>query len=743
MVLAKSLCQISKPALGNRHANGTQCSAAANQLSTKSVNQPVLRLRPTSTSGLFARKAQHQSLSGAIRTSCSVPPKSANVSAAATESAPASWSAPDDFVAKANISSREEYEEMYNRSISDPSGFWSEIANQFHWDTPFDADNVKTCNFDVKKGPISTTWFAGGKTNVAYNCLDRHIEAGKGDQVAFYWEGNDVGEQSTLTFSQLKDEVCKTANYLRSLGVKKGDRVIIYLPMLTELPIAMLACARIGAIHSVVFGGFSSEALAQRIYGSETDVVLTCSAVMRGVKPIGLKSIVDKAVVLAEELGHKPSTVVVYDNTRAMSRDDMEMVPGRDVWWQDVMSDMSTECEVEWMDAEDPLFMLYTSGSTGMPKGVIHTTGGYMVGAATTFKYVFDIKDSDVYWCTADCGWITGHSYLTYGPLLNGTSQVVFEGVPTYPDAGRCWEICDKYDVSIFYTAPTAIRALQRSGDDYVTKYDRNALRILGTVGEPINPEAWNWYNTVVGEGKCPIVDTWWQTETGAHMITPIPGAWDLKPGSASLPFFGVEPVLVDDKGNEVEGAGEGLLCMRTSWPSAFRTLYQDQGRYEAAYFSACSGYYFSGDGARRDEDGFYWITGRVDDVINVSGHRIGTAEVESALVTHPLCTEAAVVGVEHPVKGQGIYAYCTMLEDVEFTDDLKKELKMAVRGTIGAFAAPDTIHWAPGLPKTRSGKIMRRILRKIASNETDSLGDTSTLAEPAVVDQLIDLKDK
>jgi len=633
---------------------------------------------------------------------------------------------------------------MYKRSVEDPGAFWSEIAEEFHWEKKWDPSNAVSANFDVREGPISIEWFKGGTTNICYNALDRWIEKGKGDKVAFLWEGNDVGVDSKMTYKEVKDEVCKLANYLKNeCGVKAGDRVVIYLPMLNELPIAMLACARIGAIHSVVFGGFSAEALAQRVVDSKATAVLTCNSVKRGAKLIALKNIVDEALELCKEENYEVKHVLCYNNTYASSKEETAMVEGRDVWWQDAVAPQSTECDVVWMDAEAPLFMLYTSGSTGKPKGVLHTTGGYMVYAATTFKHAFDFREDDVYWCTADCGWITGHTYLAYGPLLNGGTNVVFEGVPTYPDAGRCWAIVDKYKVNSFYTAPTAIRALQRSGNAVVKKYDRSSLRILGTVGEPINPEAWRWYYEVVGDSRCPIVDTWWQTETAGHMILPIPGAVDMKPGSASLPFFGVQVAIVDEKGQELEGACEGYLCIKEPWPSTMRTIYGDQARFETAYFAPFKGYYFSGDGARRDADGYYWITGRVDDVINVSGHRIGTAEVESALVLHPKCAEAAVVGVEHPIKGQAVYAFATLMEGEEYTDDLKTELKGEVRKHIGAFASPDTIHWAPGLPKTRSGKIMRRILRKIASKELDSLGDTSTLADPGIVDTLISLTGK
>ncbi|KAL9241840.1 hypothetical protein vseg_015903 [Gypsophila vaccaria] len=647
-----------------------------------------------------------------------------------------------DFSAVANLPSSEKYLEMYKRSVEDPSGFWSDIASEFHWKQKW-GENACSENLDVRKGTVNIEWFKGGITNICYNCLDRNVELGNGDKVALYWEGNDLNVDDSLTYSQLLEKVCQLANYLKDVGVKKGDAVVIYLPMLMELPIAMLACARIGAIHSVVFAGFSAESLSQRIVDCKPKVVLTCNAVKRGAKVIGLKDIVDAALVDSAKNGVSVDVCLTYENQSAMKREKTNWKEGRDIWWQDVVPKYPSSCDVEWVDAEDPLFLLYTSGSTGKPKGVVHTTGGYMVYTATTFKYAFDYKPSDVYWCTADCGWITGHSYVTYGPLLNGASCIVFEGTPTYPDAGRCWDIVDKYKVSIFYTAPTLVRSLMREGSEHVTRYSRKSLRILGSVGEPINPSAWRWFYNVVGDSRCPISDTWWQTETGGFMITPIPGAWPQKPGSATFPFFGVQPVIVDEKGNELEGECNGYLCVKHSWPSAFRTLYGDHERYETTYFKPFPGYYFSGDGCSRDKDGYYWLTGRVDDVINVSGHRIGTAEVESALVSHPQCAEAAVVGVEHEVKGQGIYAFVTLVEGVPYSEELRKSLIMSVRQQIGAFAAPDKIHWAPGLPKTRSGKIMRRILRKIASRQLDELGDTSTLAEPSVVDQLIDLADK
>ncbi|GFQ01131.1 acetyl-coenzyme a synthetase chloroplastic/glyoxysomal [Phtheirospermum japonicum] len=690
------------------------------------------------------------------------------------------------FSAQAHVSSPQKYLEMYKRSIEDPAGFWSDIASQFYWKQKW-GQPVRSENLDIRKGRINIEWFKGGITNICYNCLDTQIAAGNGEKIAIYWEGNEPGVDANLTYNQLLQRVCQLANYLKDVGVRKGDAVLIYLPMLMELPIAMLACARIGAVHSVVFAGFSSEAVAQRIMDCKPKVVITCNAVCRGPKAIHLKDIVDTALAESAQNGAVvgnymkamsfkfdliltmtitsafsvilQDVCLTYENESALKKENTKWVEGkwvegRDIWWQDVVPKYPATCDVEWVDAEDPLFLLYTSGSTGKPKGVLHTTGGYMVYTATTFKYAFDYKPSDIYWCTADCGWITGHSYVTYGPLLNGATVVVFEGAPNYPDSGRCWDIVDKYKVSIFYTAPTLVRSLMREGDEarighsdtllifHVTRYSRKSLRVLGSVGEPINPSAWRWFFNLVGDSRCPISDTWWQTETGGFMITPLPGAWPQKPGSATFPFFGVQPVIVDEKGVEIEGECSGYLCIKNSWPGAFRTLYGDHERYETTYFSAFPGYYFSGDGCSRDKDGYHWLTGRVDDVINVSGHRIGTAEVESALVSHPQCAEAAVVGVEHEVKGQGIYAFVTLVEGVPYSDDLRKSLIMTVRKQIGAFAAPDKIHWAPGLPKTRSGKIMRRILRKIASRQLDELGDTSTLADPGVVDQLIALAD-
>ncbi|WP_028876227.1 acetate--CoA ligase [Teredinibacter turnerae] len=628
------------------------------------------------------------------------------------------------IAASAHIT-KDEYETLYQESISSPETFWAAKAEEFlTWDKKWD----KVREFDFVKG--EARWFDGGKLNVSANCIDRHL-ATRGDQVAIIWEGDDPSDDLKVTYKEVHEQVCKLANVLKARGVKKGDRVCIYMPMIPEAAYAMLACARVGAIHSIVFGGFSPEALKDRIQDSDCQVVITADEGVRGGRKIPLKANADTAVAQCPGV----STVLVVKRTGG----DVAWDDSHDVWYHDAMAEASAECAPEPMDAEDPLFILYTSGSTGKPKGVLHTTGGYLLQATMTHKYVFDYQDGEVYWCTADVGWVTGHSYIVYGPMANGAITLMFEGVPTYPTAARCWEVVDKHDVSIFYTAPTAIRALMGQGDEFVTQTSRKTLRVLGTVGEPINPEAWDWYYKVVGDSRCPIMDTWWQTETGAHMLTPLPGAIALKPGSATLPFFGVEPVLLDGDGKEVEGAGEGSLAIKSSWPSQIRTVFGDHNRLVQTYFSTYPGYYFTGDGARRDEDGYYWITGRVDDVINVSGHRMGTAEVESALVLHEKVSEAAVVGYPHDIKGQGIYAYITLMVGEEPSDELKKELVALCVKEIGPIAKPDVIQWAPGLPKTRSGKIMRRILRKIAANEVDSLGDTSTLADPTVVDDLID----
>ncbi len=619
----------------------------------------------------------------------------------------------------------EQYQAMYQRSVEDPEGFWSEMASEFlDWDSPWDS----VCSYDFHNGDAS--WFAGGTLNVSVNCIDRHLPA-RADQVALIWEGDDPADDKTVTYGELHAAVCQLANGLRARGVGKGDRVCIYMPMIPEAAYAMLACARIGAVHSVVFGGFSPEALKDRILDSDCQTVITADEGVRGGKHIPLKANTDKAL---SECPNVHSCIVVKRTGAEVSWDE-----SRDVGYEDLVAGRAASCDPEAMDAEDPLFILYTSGSTGKPKGVLHTTGGYLLQAAMTFKYTFDYKDGEVYWCTADVGWVTGHSYIVYGPLANGAISLMFEGVPTYPDASRCWEVCDKHQVNIFYTAPTAIRALHSLGDAPVTRTSRASLRLLGTVGEPINPEAWEWYYSVVGESRCPIVDTWWQTETGAHMITPLPGATDLKPGSATFPFFGVQLALLDEQGREIEGEGAGYLVIKASWPSQIRTVYGDHQRMVDTYFSNYPGYYFTGDGASRDADGYYWITGRVDDVLNVSGHRMGTAEVESALVLHDDIAEAAVVGYPHDIKGQGIYCYVTPMVGVDPSEELQKELVALCVQEIGPIAKPDVIQWAPALPKTRSGKIMRRILRKVAENELGSLGDTSTLADPAVVDDLIE----
>ncbi len=617
-----------------------------------------------------------------------------------------------------------QYRAMYDASIADPESFWAEQARSFlTWSTPFSS----VVESNLREGQAK--WFADGSLNVTVNCIDRHLPD-RADQAAIIWEGDEPTDSLTITYSELSTRVNVMANILKSRGVKKGDRVCIYMPMIPEAAYAMLACARIGAIHSVVFGGFSPGALRDRILDANCESVITADEGVRGGKTIPLKHNVDLAV---EECPNV-HTVIVVPRTGA----DITMVSGRDVDYAAAANNASDDCPPEVMSAEDPLFILYTSGSTGKPKGVLHTTAGYLLGAAMTHRYVFDYKDGDIYWCTADVGWVTGHSYIVYGPLANGAVTLMFEGVPTYPDAGRFWQIIDKHAVNIFYTAPTALRSLMGLGDDFVTRSSRSSLRLLGSVGEPINPEAWEWYFHIVGDGRCPIVDTWWQTETGAIMITPLPGAIALKPGSATLPFFGVEPVLLDAEGQELEGEASGNLAIRSSWPSQIRTVYGDHKRCVDTYFTTYPGYYFTGDGARRDADGYYWITGRVDDVLNVSGHRMGTAEVESALVLHPAVAEAAVVGYPHDVKGQGIYCFVTLMQGTEGTDELRQALEQMVRTEIGAIAKPDILQWAPALPKTRSGKIMRRILRKIAENELDQLGDTSTLADPSVVDDLI-----
>ncbi len=627
-----------------------------------------------------------------------------------------------EITAKAHITP-EIYQSMYQRSIKEPEAFWSEQARQFlDWSKPWD----KVMEYDYPKGHIR--WFEGGKLNVSYNCLDRHLE-GRGNQTAIIWEGDDPDTDRHITYAELHEQVCKFANVLKSLGVQKGDRVCIYLPMIAEAATVTLACARIGAIHSIVFGGFSADSLRDRINDADCRLLICADESLRSGKKLPSKANADLAVAACPNVKH----VVVIKNTG----NPVAWNEDRDIWYHQAMETASSDCPPEPMDAEDPLFILYTSGSTGKPKGVLHTTGGYLLFTAMTHKYVFDYHDGEIYWCTADIGWVTGHSYIIYGPLCNGATTLMFEGVPTYPAADRFWRIVDKHQVNIFYTAPTALRALMAQGDAFVRRTDRSSLRILGTVGEPINPEAWEWYYQVVGESRCPIVDTWWQTETGGILITPLPGATDLKPGSATLPFFGVIPAILDNQGNVLEGEAEGILVISKPWPSQSRTVYGDHSRFVDTYFKNYPGYYFSGDGARRDKDGYYWITGRIDDVINVSGHRLGTAEIESALVLHHDVAEAAVVGYPHHIKGQGIYAYVTLNVGAEATEQLRQELIDLVRTEIGPIATPDVIQWAPGLPKTRSGKIMRRILRKVAANEIDSIGDTSTLADPAVVDEI------
>ena len=619
------------------------------------------------------------------------------------------------------------YQKMYQRSIEDPEGFWSEQAEKFvTWFDKWD----RVLDWDFNEANIE--WFRGGKLNVSYNCLDRHVEAGHGSQTALIWEGNNPDEDSKVSYKQLLDQVCQFANALKSLGVKKGDRVCLYMQMIPQLPVAMLACARIGAVHSVVFGAFSPDSLTERINDSACKILITQDTALRGKKnDIAMKTNADAAVANCPSIEH---TIVVK-----RTGNEVPMTAGRDLWWQEITAKESTDCTPEPMDAEDPLFILYTSGSTGHPKGVLHTTGGYLVYAAMTHKYVFDYQEGDIYWCTADIGWVTGHSYIVYGPLCNRAVSVMFEGVPNYPDFGRFWEVVDKHQINIFYTAPTALRALMKEGDSWVRKHDLSSLKVLGTVGEPIKSPEWHWYYQIVGKEKCPIVDTWWQTETGGILITPLPGAIATKPGSATLPFFGVQPMLVDENGKEVAGNDvSGNLCIVFPWPGMMRTLYGDHERFKQTYFSMYPGKYFTGDGCRRDEDGYYWITGRVDDVINVSGHRLGTAEIEGALGKHSAVAEAAVVGFPHDIKGTGIYAYVTLKTGQESSDQLTKELVQTVRREIGPHASPDKIQYTPALPKTRSGKIMRRILRKISEGQVESIGDTSTLADPKVVENLL-----
>jgi len=636
------------------------------------------------------------------------------------------YEVPAAFAAATRVNA-ERYAADYRRSVEDPHAFWAEVGRRLDWIRPY--QKVKDVCYHVEDFRIR--WYEDGTLNVAYNCLDRHLDA-RGDRTALIWEGDRPGESRRISYRELHADVCRFANVLKGLGVGRGDRVTIYLPMIPEAAVAMLACARIGAIHSVVFGGFSPESIASRIEDCGSRVVVTADEGLRGGKRVALKANVDAAIAL------RPHSTVEKVIVVRRTGSPVNWVPGRDLRYEEQMAGAAAHCPVEEMGAEDPLFILYTSGSTGKPKGALHTTGGYLVYAAYTFENVFDHRDDDVFWCTADVGWITGHSYTLYGPLANGATTLMFEGVPNFPDPGRFWQVCDEHQVTIFYTAPTAIRALMREGDQWVHQHSRRSLRLLGSVGEPINPEAWEWYHRVVGNHRCPIVDTWWQTETGGILITPLPGASALKPGSAAQPFFGIRPEIVDATGTTLHGACEGNLVLQDSWPGQMRTVYGDHGRFIDTYFRTYPGRYFTGDGARRDDDGFYWITGRVDDVINVSGHRMGTAEVESALVAHPAVAEAAVVGFPHDIKGQGIYAYVTLKSGYRPSDRLRTELRSTVREEIGPIASPDVIQWAPGLPKTRSGKIMRRILRKIAANETDQLGDTSTLADPAVVAELI-----
>ncbi len=634
------------------------------------------------------------------------------------------YNVPAEWASKAWVDN-EKYLAMYNRSIEDANGFWGEAGKRIDWMKPY--TKVKNTSYDPAN--VSIKWYEDGTLNLSANCIDRHL-AKRGDQVAIIWEGDDPTQDEKITYKQLHERVSKFANVLKAHGVKKGDRVTIYLPMIPEAAYAMLACARIGAVHSIVFGGFSSDSLADRINDADSKLIITSDEGMRGGRPVPLKKNADAALKKCKG----DEKMIVVKRTGG----EVPWDPKRDFWLHEEVVKVSPDCPPTEMNAEDPLFILYTSGSTGKPKGVVHTTGGYAVFASMTHQYVFDYHDGDIYWCTADVGWVTGHSYIVYGPLANGATTLMFEGIPNYPTASRFWHVIDKWKVNTFYTAPTAIRALMGMGDDFVKRTDRSSLRLLGSVGEPINPEAWEWYHRVVGEGRCPIVDTWWQTETGGILITPLPGATKLKPGSATRPFFGVKPALVDDKGQFLEGAAQGNLVLLDSWPGQMRTLYRDHERFVQAYFSAYKGMYFTGDGCRRDADGYYWITGRVDDVINVSGHRLGTAEVESALVAHPKVSEAAVVGYPHDLKGQGIYCYVTLNRGEEPTEELRKELIGHVRKIIGPTATPDQIQFAPGLPKTRSGKIMRRILRKIAEDDFSNLGDTTTLAEPAVVDDLI-----
>jgi len=673
----------------------------------------------------------------------------------AHEDAHLTFNPPESLRASAHVKSFQEYQRLHEQSVSDPETFWSGIAEQFYWKSKPDGKFLNY-NFDIRKGPIFIKWMEGAKTNICYNMLDRHVKNGLGNKIAFYWEGNDPDDKGKITYSELLESVCKFSNVLKNLGVKRGTRVAIYMPMIVELVVAMLACARVGAVHSIVFAGFSAESLSERILDANCYAIVTADGTWRGSKMLDLKAIVDKALDICQEKG-KPVQKCVVVRHVSPSPDDVvpeevkvakrpcgklvvTMKPGRDEWWHDLMAKAEPSSEPEWMDAEDPLFMLYTSGSTGKPKGVLHTVAGYMLYSATTFKYSFDYQPDDVYWCTADVGWITGHSYITYGPLGNGATGIIFEGTPFYPDAGRFWRVIEEYKVTKFYTAPTAIRSLMKFDDSFVTKYNLSSLQVLGTVGEPINPEAWLWYHRVVGGGRCAIVDTFWQTETGGHVITPLPGATVTKPGSATFPFFGIVPSLLTDEGAEISGPGEGYLVFKQPWPGIMRTVFGDHERFETTYFKKFPGYYCTGDGARRDSDGYLWITGRIDDMVNVSGHLLSTAEVESALIEHEAVAEAASVSHPHRIKGECIYCFVTLKEGQVFTDKLAVELKNMVRTKIGPFAQPDFIQNAPALPKTRSGKIMRRILRKIAVND-HALGDTSTLADETVIDMLFKLR--
>ncbi|CAB3380306.1 Hypothetical predicted protein [Cloeon dipterum] len=662
--------------------------------------------------------------------------------------------APDVFypaagtASKAHCSSMQQYRQMHARSLEQPEQFWGQIAEQFHWEAPTKGKFFEF-NFDIRKGPVFVRWMHQASTNICYNLLDLNIKKGLGDKVAFYWEGNDPEDYTRVTYKKLLEQVCKFANVLKSHGVDKGDRVAIYMPMVLELVVTMLACSRIGAVHSIVFGGFSADSLAERMHDCKAKILVTADGVWRGDKLLLLKEICDTALEKCSGLGHNVERCVVVSHLSRLSNAHSQkapgqksaahttpFTPGRDLWWDDEMKAAATFCYPTWVDAEDPLFMLYTSGSTGKPKGVLHTTAGYLLYAATTFKYVFDYHPGDVYWCTADIGWITGHTYVVYGPLANGATSVIFEGTPFYPHNGRYWEVIEKYKVNLFYTAPTAIRALMKFGNDPVKKFDMRSLRVLGSVGEPINPEAWLWYYRLVGQNKCSIVDTFWQTETGGHVLTPLPGCTPMKPGSATFPFFGVKAELLDESGKVIEGPGEGYLVFSRPWPGIMRTLFGNHDRFESTYFKRFPGYYCTGDGARRDEDGYLWVTGRMDDMLNVSGHLLSTAEVESALVEHPDVAEAAVVSHPHPVKGECLYCFITPNEGAPFTTALVAELRKKVREKIGPFASPEVVQHAPGLPKTRSGKIMRRVLRKVALNERD-VGDISTLADEAIVDIL------